>query len=352
MTRIDWLVLKRLGGRIGLTIVMVFGLICLVESLNTWRFEALAAEGGVVAGIMGIVTTAGVWSLNTLPVTVLVGAIAALLDLQARRETTIIRAAGVSVWRTMRAPFAAALVFGLIVSLGGDAALVTLMRHFGITSPDARATGVLWLEQHAGDSRYIVLSQQPHAQGTMLDQVMFFLPPELGNPRIRADRAVLREGAWHIEVGTAFAPDTEPRRVRNLAIPTNSNAADLRARLASPTELTLIELVQIVSAGVSDPVLRSAVEMRLARIVAMPLMLAGSLVIAFAFTSGYRRSNKYGTTVLYGIVLGFVVYVLMEMASRAGAAGLIEPVVAALAPALVAMGIGTTVLLYREDGRR
>ena len=92
--------------------------------------------------------------------------------------------------------------------------------------------------------------------------------------------------------------------------------------------------------------------MRLSRLFALPLSLAASLLIAFAFTTGYRRTNKYGVTVLYGIVLGFVVYVVTEMAAIAGSAGVLQPAFAAFAPAFVALVIGTTVLLYKEDGRR
>jgi lipopolysaccharide export system permease protein len=55
--------------------------------------------------------------------------------------------------------------------------------------------------------------------------------------------------------------------------------------------------------------------------------------------------------VLYGIVLGFVVYVITEMAAMAGGAGVLEPAFAAVAPAFVAIVIGMTVLLFREDGR-
>jgi len=74
-------------------------------------------------------------------------------------------------------------------------------------------------------------------------------------------------------------------------------------------------------------------------------------VIAFAFTAGYRRTNKYGGAVLYGIVLGFLVYVVTELAGRAGDAGVMNPVLASAGPALVAIVIGVTVLLNREDGR-
>jgi lipopolysaccharide export system permease protein len=84
---------------------------------------------------------------------------------------------------------------------------------------------------------------------------------------------------------------------------------------------------------------------------ALPVLLIGSVLIGFAFTSGYRRTNKYGGAVLYGVVLGFVVYVVTELANRSGYAGVLDPAFAAAGPAFVAIVIGLTVLLYKEDGR-
>jgi len=74
------------------------------------------------------------------------------------------------------------------------------------------------------------------------------------------------------------------------------------------------------------------------------------LFIAFAFTASYRRSNRYGASIVYAVLAGFVVFALTEMADRAGSAGVINPTFAALGPAFVALVIGVTVLLYTEDG--
>jgi lipopolysaccharide export system permease protein len=41
-----------------------------------------------------------------------------------------------------------------------------------------------------------------------------------------------------------------------------------------------------------------------------------------------------------------------EMAAIAGSAGILQPAFAAFAPAFVAMVVGVTVLLFREDGQR
>jgi lipopolysaccharide export system permease protein len=80
-------------------------------------------------------------------------------------------------------------------------------------------------------------------------------------------------------------------------------------------------------------------------------VLVGVLFIAFAFTSGYRRTNSFGAGIAYGILFGLLVFVISEMADRAGTAGVLDPTLAAWGPALAAFVIGATVLLYREDGR-
>jgi lipopolysaccharide export system permease protein len=163
--------------------------------------------------------------------------------------------------------------------------------------------------------------------------------------------AELRPGAWVIPEGIRFRPDFAPERITDFQLPTNTTPGDMEVKLASPDDLTFFELIGAMSARITDPRLRNTVEMRFVQLLSTPLLLVGSLLIAFAFTAGYRRTNKYGVAVLYGVVLGFVVYVITEMAEMAGNAGVIEPTFAATGPALVAIVIGVTVLLHKEDGR-
>jgi lipopolysaccharide export system permease protein len=352
MTRIDWVILQRLMSRIGLTVFMLFGLAALVESLNTWKFEHFSSIGGPLLGVAWIGATALLWSLNTLPVSLLVGAIVALLDLEARGELTVIKSTGMSVWRMLRVPLVVTIVGVGGAAIAADTLTVVTMRSLNLILPDAGASGRFWLEQRSGDDRYVLAAEHPLAGGQVLEDVTFFLSDSSQGPRIQTPRAEYRDGAWHLAEGIRFSPDSAPAPVTNLQIPTESTSGDLNARLASPSDLTIVDLIRIASLRISDTQARGPVLMRLAKLIALPLALGAALVIAFAFTAGYRRTNKYGATVLYGIVLGFVVYLVMEMAAIAGSAGILQPAFAAFAPALVAMVVGTTVLLFREDGQR
>ena len=94
MTRIDWIILRRVASRVGLTVLVFFGLMMLVESLDGWRFDHLSSIGVPQLAVLGIITSAARWVIKTLSVTVLIGAVIGVIDLQARRELTVIKATG------------------------------------------------------------------------------------------------------------------------------------------------------------------------------------------------------------------------------------------------------------------
>ncbi len=348
MSRLDWIVLRRVAGRVALTLGGVFGLFCLVESLDSWRFNALSQIGGPQLGLLAIVSNAGRAIIGALPVVVLIGTIIGVLDLQARRELTIIKATGISIWRVMRAPLAGAAILGLLTAVFGDTLAIDAAR----TLPILRGnTDTLWLEQHGRDGDYILRADHPHAGGKILDGVAIFFVSADNRDRIEAKSATLERGQWVLTDAVHYRADQPTEHYDTLAVPTLTTPGDMRIRLTSARDLTFAELYSLVAGRVADPTLRAAALTSFLRLLALPALLAGSVLIAFAFTSGYRRTNKYGGAVLYGIVLGFVVYVVTELANRSGFAGVLDPTFAAAGPAFVAIVIGLTVLLYKEDGR-
>jgi lipopolysaccharide export system permease protein len=351
MNRIDWVIVRRLLGSIGLTLAIMYGLVLLVESLSTSRFQALMALGGPGVAVLAIAASAARWLLDTLPLTVLVGAIAGLLNLQTTREMTVIKSSGASVWRLMRAPLATALFAGLAIAMGVHAAVVTVDRGLNAGGGDTLIdAGGLWLDEQSADGHYILRAGYVHPDGEALGDVTVFM---LDSPRVRieAETAQLADGEWVMPTATIFASNRVPEKSSVYTLATNTSRGDIRTKVSSVKDMTVYELASALAAKLNDPRRLAETLTQFIRLIGLPASLCGSLVIAFAFTAGYRRTNKYGGTVLYGIVLGFVVYVVTEMAGRAGDAGVIQPVIAIFGPAVVAIVAGATVLLNREDGR-
>lgn len=355
MTRVDRLVLARVGSRILLTITIVFGLVMMAESLDTQRLGYLTSVGGPQLAILALATSAARWTIRTLSVTVLIGAIIGILDLQVRHELTVIKASGQSIWKVMRAPALTVALASVLVATFGESVTAELDRAINPSTPrDSGAIstpGGLWLEQSSGDVSYVIDAAHVQPGGTVLNDLTVFVRSGLDYDVIAAPEAELHEGEWVLPTATVYRGDTLPEALGGLSLPTITTIDDLRVRLAATDDLTFFELAAALSGQLRDPLLYSAVATRFLRLVTLPLMLVGSLLIAFAFTAGYRRTNKYGAAVLYGIVLGFVVFLVTEMADRAGSAGVLDPTFAAVGPAFVAVLIGLTVLLYREDGR-
>ncbi|CDP52378.1 hypothetical protein [Devosia sp. DBB001] len=355
MNRIDRLLLFRLAGRIGITVLVFFGLIALVESLDAWRFSHLMETGGLPLAIFVNAVSAIRWTIKTLPVTVLLGAIIGLVEMQRTRELLIIKASGVSIWRVLRGPVLGMILAGLAISFVVEGLVVETNRVWNPTVPvgDTSVVGGngLWLEQTDGGSPYVITARGVTRQGSSLTDVTVFYREDPTRGRVLAESGELRPGAWHLTGVRELRSDAPIEYLDSLEIPTTSTPAEVSLKLTSPEDYTLYELAQALASQIGDPSVRAAAATRLYKLFALPALLVGSLLIAFAFTAGYRRTNKYGATILYGIVLGLVVFVLTEMADRAGSSGVLTPVVAALGPAFVAITIGLTVLLYKEDGR-
>lgn len=355
MSKLDRLITARVASRIILVVVVFAGLIGLTESLDAWRFQFLSKEQGTLFAIMAIVAATGLWSIKVLPVTVLIGSIIALLDLQQNREILILQASGVAIWRILRGPVIMVILGSIFISLFVDSYVTKINRSIlpvprldtvNIGGPDQ-----VWLTQQSADGRYIISAKRNSNAVHILSNATFFLPLDMEISRIEAETATLIGREWQLTNALLLAPDQQPLRLEEYRVATNSNRADLELRLTSTDNFTFFELRQSLERGLSDPSARAAAAMRYAKLLALPALLVGSLLIAFAFTAGYRRTGSYGGMVLYGIVLGFVVFVTTEMADRAGSAGVLDPTFAAWGPAIVAIVTGLTVLLYKEDGR-
>lgn len=349
MSRIDWIVARRVGARVGMTLLVFFGLLALVESLDTFRFKALTQLGGPLLALEAIIAGAGRNLIGTLPVTVLIGTIIGVLDLQARREMTIIKASGISIWRVLRYPLLGAILLGLVAAFAADTLAIEFNR--SLPTRGAKTGGELWLEQRSQEGAYLLHADHSQKDGTALSGIEVFFTGSNGRARIEAASATLAPGKWQLSGAVRYELDLPAQYMTEYDLPTTTTAGDMQVRLTSVRDLTFEELLAAVAKNVADPVLRASAITSLFRLLALPALLAGSVLIGFAFTSGYRRTNKYGGTVLYGIVLGFVVYVVTELSNRSGFAGVLDPTFAAAGPAFVAIVIGLTVLLYKEDGR-
>ncbi|MCF6344074.1 MAG: LptF/LptG family permease [Devosiaceae bacterium] len=354
MTLIDWHILKRLASKIALVVLIFYGLIGLTESLDTWRFTLLSQAQGQSVAIMAILASAAKWSIKVLPITVLIGSIIAILDLQAHRELIIIKSNKISIWRILFAPIIFLIIISYSVSIFLDAKVTQINRSIMptplTTTPTIGKDKQVWLVQYSQDKRYIVQGRRAGSKVNILQNVTVFFAANNEYNRIIAESAILSDKVWKLSGVLLFSANKQPIKIKNYNIETKSTVSELVLKLSSTDDFTFFELKNSLIFGISDPLAQAAAATRYAKLMAFPFLLVGSLLIAFAFSSNYKRNGSYASAILTGIVLGFVVFVLTEMADRAGASGILNPLVAGWGPSIIAIVIGITILLYKEDG--
>jgi lipopolysaccharide export system permease protein len=349
MSRIDWLVLRRVMARIFLTLAIFAALLGLVESLNTTKLRVLSSLGGPMLAAAGIVLSALRDSLGALPVTVLIGTIAGVLDLQARREFMIVQALGTSIWRIVWAPVLLVLVLTAIVSMGGDTLLIMGNRALP-GEPINNQAGSTWLEQHNKSGDYVLHAERLTSDPPAVYGVTLYMTNSGERDRIDADRADLVHGKWTFAKATRYRLDAGAEELTNFSVDTQTTRGDLYIQATGARDLTLPELLKSAMSSFSDAELKANTETNLLRTLLRPLVVVGSVLIGFATAAGYRRRINYGNVVLFGIVAGFVIFTINEMATRAGSSGVLPPLAAAAGPAMVSILVGVTALLYSQDG--
>ncbi|MCB9994746.1 MAG: LptF/LptG family permease [Hyphomicrobiaceae bacterium] len=356
MSRLDWFITRRMALRILGVVLVFFCLILLSESLDTGRFEKISASSGEADAWLAILTSASRWAIKSLSVTVLIGGVVGLLEFQNHREFVVVKATGMSIWRIMRGPVVFVFVFGLIVTLALETVSTSFNRDVNPTPPGlgggvARSTSDLWLAQTGADGNYYLTAKSSLRRGQVLRNVTIFPLWQTDIRRITAARADFDRNRWELKTVELTHADGSVEEKDQYRLRTQSTVADLRLIVGSTEDFTFYELVTVLRNGITEPVVRAAALTRFFKLLSLPLLLVGSLLIAFAFTAGYRRDNNYGLTIIYGIVLGFVVFVITEMADRAGSSGVLDATYATWGPAVVSMLIGVSVLLHKEDGR-
>ena len=78
--------------------------------------------------------------------------------------------------------------------------------------------------------------------------------------------------------------------------------------------------------------------------------MCAMVIIAATVSLRVFRSGNIGRMIISGIVAGFVFYVVLKIMGDLGAAGVIRPSLSVWGPVVVALLLGTNVLLFQEDG--
>lgn len=296
-----------------------------------------------------------------LPFATLFGSIAAFLNLSRRLELVIIRASGLSVWQFISpALFVAAGIgcFAFAVYNPGaaylkDRSLEIEARIFGVNfSSSGQAASQDWVRQKGDDGDSILRAHTSYDQGRKLGGVTIFSYDKDGNfaERIDAKVAELQSGYWQLKGALVSSSEAEPKLYETYLVSTHLTPEEANEAIAKPESVPFWDLPHVIDQASRSGLPAHKYRMRYQNLLARPLLLAAMVLIAATVSLKIFRFGNVGKLIIGGVLAGFVLYVVTEIAKDLGNTGLVNPILSAWLPAIVGSLMGFTILLYQEDG--
>ena len=352
----------RFAGWILGVFIGIFLLVFLIDSI-----ELLRSSGGRNDITVPVVIAASALRVpalmeQVLPFAVLLGSIAAFITLSRGSELMIVRAAGLSVWQFTLPALAFAIVLGVATSTIYNP-LATLARNLSsdmmVGSRASVMTTLLsgsatpsWTRQRTGDGNAVLHTEGISDGGQTILQPIFWVFGADGMlaERVEARIGQLEPGRWNLSEVTVTQRSGVPERRNSYFLPTALTAEQVAGGLGSPDSISFWQLPGAIAQARASSLPANRFSLQYQSLLARPLLLASMVLIAATVSLGFARYGGGEKMILGGVVAGFVLYVVIEVARSLGSEGLVSPVLAAWAPSVVAILLGSTVLLFREDG--
>ncbi|QLF70005.1 LPS export ABC transporter permease LptG [Peteryoungia desertarenae] len=338
-----------------LGVVSIVFLIDFTESSG--RFGSL--PGATVTGTLALTALRLPLILQqTVPFIGLFVGMTTLIGLNRKSELVVARAAGISAWQFM-IPFvlgailvgiATTLIINPLAAYGQSKALEIQANWRG----EARTTTltVPWLRQISGSTDVVIGAKTVLEEGTLLvDTILIYFDAE-GRITLRQDAASakLEDGYWLLTDVLETRPGEVQKRLATARVETNLRKDFVQERLTQPETVAFYDLFQKIEVARSFGIPTQALETQLHTLLALPFLLVAMTLIAATVSIKFSRFNQSRTVILGGIVSGFVLYVATVLVKAFGSSGVVPPYIAAWVPVVVAMALGATILLHKEDG--
>lgn len=359
-----WQTLVGVAGAAG----VILAVIILIDFVETSRDIASQADISALQSLHLTLLKTPLLVQETLPFIVLFGLLFTFFRLSRRSELIVMRASGYSAWRIMAPAAALSIGLGLFsaaaLNPAGAAANARFeslrddLRQVSTGGPDGTggAGGNVWLRETNADGFTIITAARIEPDSAELMSPLFrsYVRSETGAPvidrRITADRAALRGGFWSLTGAVESEPGLAPRRLGEIALPTDTRRQALFERVRSPGATSFWTLPGVIDSARAAGLSSRAYELRWHGLLAQPLLLFAAAMLAVAATFRLHRLGGATGFAAAGAVAGFLLYFTQELLIGLGASGALTPMTAAwTAPALFALG-GVFFIAATEDG--
>ena len=344
--------------------VALFALCVLIFLFDVVELSRRSASKPEVS--MGIVLQLALLHLpymvqRVVPYAVLIGVMLVLARFGRTGELVVTRASGISVWQFLFPGIGLSLISGIVlVTVFNPLAAALLWRYEqlearyleGRVSNLAVSTSGLWLRQADDYGESVIHAQRiTEPELTLHDVVIFRYQGRTEFvQRFDASTAVLKDGHWLLRDVISTGPHRTAERKDQYRVPTDLTISQIQENFASPETLSFWEVPKFISllerAGFSA--LKHRVHLH--SVLAVPILLTGMVLIGAAFTLRLSsRAKGGGRLIAFGIAAGLLLYTFSDVVLALGISSRIPAILAGWAPALMALSLGSALLLHIED---
>lgn len=298
---------------------------------------------------------------KAVPFAVLFAGLHSFWRLTRSSELVVARASGISVWQFL-APslLVAALTGAFFICAVNPLGSAMLLRYEqleakmlkGRSSMLSISPSGMWLVQSNDDGHSVIHARRMTSPGMNLQDVTVYMHDAKGRftRRLDADEALLRPGEWQLKNTLLTAPGQPSRREASYRLPTDWTAAKIKDSFLSPETLSFWQLPGFIDLLDRAGFTATRHRVHWYSLLAVPVMLAAMVLIAASFSLRMARRGGVAILIACGVIFSFFILFLTDVVVALGLASTIPASLAAWTPAAVTALIGTSILLYLEEG--
>ena len=339
----------------------VFGIAYLAQVIELLRRSAARPKIHLTNVLELALLQAPSTCLEALPFIVLVGAMGTYWQLNRFNELVVARASGISAWQFLLPTVATVLFVAIARVTVIDPLAASMMERFeelerrymlGRSSLVSASANGLWLRQIEAGKESIIHATYVAAKESSLHPITVYSFAEHGRllSRIDAPSARIAGGYWNMDQAWISRPNEPARFIGTYRVPTSLTFEQIADSFAPPTAVSFWRLPRYVAGLEATGFPARAHRLQLHRLLSLPLLLTGMVVLAAAFALPPQRFGGTMVRVGAGGLTGFLLYFLSYFIFKLGLSASIPLLLAAWAPAGLGALCGGALLLHTEDG--
>lgn len=363
-TRLSFTLMRYMSRHVAMRVLAATSIIvAIVAVLDTVElFRRVSSKENISA--MSVLLMEAIKIPSTLPLLipfgVLFGLIISFQKLRSTNEIIIARTSGLSLLKLSIAPSAIIFALSVLVLLVIDPiASATKKRYLNLEEDMFGGNGRnltvstegIWLKDRDAQLTLIMHGDAVDAQTFSLVNPLVYTFDEDNNliSRYYPDELILNEGYWQINGGKVIGADGKVVPIEEAHLSSSISRRDLTHSNKRPETIPLYELWGYIDvldqAGLPSLGHSSYLYYQLS----LPLILVGMVLIIARFTLSSTGRISPSHLVVFSVVLGLVFYFVKDLLYIMGTSGRLPPIVAGLAPGILMIGTGATLLMKADE---